>query len=143
MKRICEYIGIDFDPGMIHYGGEGKSEGLGDPLGVAQHDRPTTASLDKWVRELSHDAQKRRFMEGIVAQLDPNDLRTLGYPPEDLWKPLEKAGLGNAPPASPKLNRYRLQRKAIVALREHARKGGVFQRALKKVRLACDVLLRE
>lgn len=143
MRTICEYIGIEFEPGMIHYGGEGHKEGLGDPLGVAQHDRPTTASLDKWVRELAHDGEKRRFMEGIIAQLDPEDLRTLGYPLESLWKPLEDAGEGVTPAAAPKLNRYRLQRKAIVALRAQAQKGGAFRKALTKARLVCDVLLRE
>jgi hypothetical protein len=60
-----------------------------------------------------------------------------------LWKPLEDAGNRTSAPPRHKLNRYRIQRKAIITLREHARKGGLFQRALKKARLACDVLLRD
>jgi hypothetical protein len=142
-RRICEYVGVPFEPQMIAYGGASPREGLGDPLGVAQHDRPTTASLDKWVRELAHDVDKRRFMEEIIGRLDPADLRTLGYPLETLWQPLETAGDISGPLPKPKLTRYRFQRKAIVLLRDQARKGGAFGRLLRKARLAVDVLLRE
>jgi hypothetical protein len=142
VTRICAYVGVPFEPGMITYGGKAR-EGLGDPTGVAKHDRPTTASVEKWVPELAADPQRLQFMQAIITQLDPEDLRTLGYAPEDLWKPLEEVGEKTAPPPPQKLNRYRLQRKAILTLREQAKKGGLFQKALKKARLACDILLRE
>ncbi len=142
LTRICEYVGVQFEPGMIEYGKESR-EGLGDPTGVAKHDRPTTASVEKWVPELAADPVKLQFMQSIIAQLDPDDLRILGYPPEDLWNAMEAGGEKPPEPPRQKLNRYRLQRKAIITLREHARKGGLFQKALKKARLACDVLLRD
>jgi hypothetical protein len=55
---------------------------------------------------------------------------------------LEEAGTV-APPAKPKLDRYRIQRKVIIRLRARAQQGGIFKRALEKLRLTCDVLLRE
>jgi len=147
-QRICEYIGIPYEAEAIDYGkadGEGaaKVKGLGDPIGVARHSRPTTASVKKWVAELATDAEKRRLMEQALAAVDPADLETIGYPPAKMWKPLEEAGEGVAAPRPPKLDRYRIERRLIVRLRSAARRNGVFRRLLEKGRLACDVLLRE
>lgn len=145
-EKICDYIGIPYVADAVNYGADEKnvaaSEGLGDPLGVQQHARPSTASVDKWAKELAHDPGKRDFMKRIVATLDPADLETLGYPLDTLWTPLEEAG-GTAPPKPPKFSRYRLQRKLIVGLRRRARSNGLFRKVLKKARLTCDVLLRE
>lgn len=143
--QICAHIGVGYEPEAINYGAnedEARRSGLGDPLGVQQHGRPTTASVKKWVQELKHDQEKRALMERVIAQLDPADLATLGYPLETLWKPLAEAG-DVAPPTAPGFNRYRLQRKVIVELRAQAQKGGAFRKALEKVRLTADVLLRE
>lgn len=144
-SKICEYIGIPFEAEAIEYGKQGEEDrpkGLGDPIGVQQHTRPSTASVKKWVQELAGDPKKLKLMKEVVAQLDPADLATLGYPLEKLWKPLEEAG-NITPPKPPKLDRYRLQRKLIIRLRAHAQRGGAFRRILMKMRLASDVLLRE
>ena len=82
-------------------------------------------------------------MREVIASLDADDLATCGYPLETLWKPLEDAGSSVRPPEKPRLTRYRLQRKLIVGLRARARKGGLFRRLLEKMRLVCDVLLRD
>ncbi len=146
-QRICEYIGIPYEPEAIDYGkaGEegGRAKGLGDPIGVAQHTRPTTASVKKWVAELANDPDKRKLVERALAAVDPADLETIGYPPAKIWKPLLEAGDGVPAPKAPKLDRYRLERKLIVRLRSAARGGGPLRRVLEKARLACDVLLRE
>jgi hypothetical protein len=144
MQRISSHIGVDYEPETIHYGKQGaeKREGLGDPIGVHQHDRPSTASVTKWVQDLAGDPEKRRLMEQVIASLDPDDLATLGYPPATLWKPLEEAG-EVPPPAKLRLSSYRLQRKLIVSLRRYAQRPGPFRKALEKARLAADVLLRE
>lgn len=146
MGRIYEYIGIPFERETIDYGerdGGGTREGLGDPIGVAQHARPQTGSIKKWVSELAHDSEKLTLMREVIASLDAEDLATCGYPLETLWKPLEEAGADVRPPKPKKLTRYRIQRKLIVGLRARARKGGLFRKCLEKLRLACDVLLRE
>ncbi len=145
-ERICGHIGVPFEPEAIEYGkagDDGPKQGLGDPIGVKQHTRPTTASVKKWVAELAHNPARRALMERVVAQLDPADLETLGYPPDKLWKPLEEAGEGVPAPKKPKLDRYRLERRMIMILRARAKRGGFLQKTLKKARLACDVLLRE
>ncbi|PJA28167.1 MAG: hypothetical protein CO189_05230 [candidate division Zixibacteria bacterium CG_4_9_14_3_um_filter_46_8] len=145
--KIYEYIGIPFEKETIDYGKKEPApeagKGLGDPLGVKQHTRPTTKSVKKWVDELGSDQAKLMLMRGIISQIDPEDLKTFGYPVETLWKPLEEAGGKVGPPRKQKISIYSLQRKAIVKLRGQAQKGGIFRKALNKVRLTCDVLLRE
>jgi len=143
-EKICLHIGIPYEPAAIEYGKAGGEErkGLGDPIGVKQHDRPSTASVKKWVEELATDPAKLALMQGVIAQLDPADLETIGYPVDKLWRPLEEAG-AVAPRPAPKLDRYRLQRKAIIQLRGLAQRSNTFRGLLKKARLATDVLLRE
>ncbi len=144
-EKICTYIGIPYEPEAIEYGKKDQDDrpkGLGDPIGVKQHSRPTTASVKKWVQELASDQTKLYLMREVIDKLDPADLDTLGYPLATLWKPLEEAG-DVPPPPKPKLDRYRLQRKAIITLRGLAQKNSAFRGVLKKARLATDVLLRE
>lgn len=147
MEKIYAYIGVPFEKETIDYGERGAPErsekGLGDPIGVKQHSRPTTASVKKWVEDLAADPAKERLMRGIIAQLDPADLETCGYPVDTIWKPFDAHAGKPVKSRRPSLNRYRLQRKLIVKLRAHAQKGGAFRSILRKVQLACDVLLRE
>ena len=163
MRQIYSYIGVPFEKDTIDYGknaDEGarrrlspvqpptSRKGLGDPIGVRQHTRPTTDSVKKWVEDLAGDPAKLNLMRRVVLQLDPEDLGTLGYPLDTLWKPMEevqgktitrrKAILRKAI-----LTRYRIERKLIVALRRRAQKRGLFRKLLEKTCLACDVLLRE
>jgi hypothetical protein len=145
-ERICSHAGLPFEPQAIDYGAGGRrapDRGLGDPIGVRQHSRPSTASLDKWSAEVAADPAKRALLTRIVAALDPADLRTLGYDPDTLFDPVVAAAARGERPKVPKLTRYRLERKAIIALRAQARKGGPLRRALERLRLTCDVLLRE
>lgn len=145
--RICDYIGVPFEQEAIDYGKQQREDdrpkGLGDPIGVQQHTRPSTGSVKKWVEELLADESRLRLMRDVIAQVDPEDLKTIGYPIETLWKPLDEAAGKTATRKKEKLSRYRLQRKMIVKLRSRAQKGGAFRRLLEKTRLTCDVLLRE
>ena len=150
MERIYAHIGVPFEEKTIEYGksegergGAAGRKGLGDPIGVNQHSRPTTKSVKKWVEELLADPSRLELMRRVIAQVDPEDLKTIGYPVESLWKPLEEAEGKPVTIKKPKLDRYRLQRKMIIMLRRRAQKGGLFRKLLKKAQLTCDVLLRE
>ncbi len=145
-EKICNFLEIPFEPEAIEYGkseDETHKKGLGDPLGVKQHTRPTTAFLKKWVEELSTDLNKLKMMQDIINQIPDEDLAIFGYPKETLWKPLEEAQGKEIKVKKQKLNRYLLERKAIIFLRSQARKHPLFRKWLEKLRLACDVLLRE
>ena len=149
MEQIYAYIDIPFERESIDYGkkkdsaADKESKGLGDPIGVKQHSRPQTGSVKKWVQELRADAARLELMQQVVAQLNPADLETLGYPIETLWKPLEESEGTPIAVKKPKLDRYRLQRKTIMALRARAQKDGLFRKMLNKAKLTCDVLLRD
>jgi hypothetical protein len=147
LEKVYAYIGVPFEKETIEYGSsegdEPKRKGLGDPIGVAQHTRPTTGSIKKWVEELASDPAKLQLMQQVVGQLDPADLATIGYPLETLWKPLEEAAGKTIAPKKSGLTRYQLQRRLIVRLRARAQKGGLLRKILNRVRLAADVLLRE
>ncbi len=146
-KNICDYLGVPFEQEAIDYGkrkgAEDRPKGLGDPIGVAKHSRPTTGSVKKWAQELADDPAKLKRMKAAITRLAPEDLETLGYPVQGIWKPLEQVS-GKSIKGSPaKLTKYRLQRLMIMRLRERARKGGPFRAILNRTRLVCDVLLRE
>jgi hypothetical protein len=147
MQRIYSYAGVPFERDTIEYGNnanEGEPrKGLGDPIGVQQHTRPTTDSVKKWVEDLAGDPAKLRLMRRIVSQLDPEDLAALGYPLDTLWKPMEEVHGKIITPRKAAFTRYRIERKLIVVLRRRAQKGGLLRRLLNKARLACDVLLRD
>jgi len=146
MEKVYAYIGLPFEKETIDYGTRESDEakkGLGDPIGVKAHSRPSTGSIKKWVEELAGDPAKLALMQKIIGQLDPADLATIGYPVENLWKPLEEAAGKPIAPRKSGLTRYQLQRRLIVRARTQAQKGGLFKKILTRVRLATDVILRE
>ena len=145
MREVYGYVGVAFEQDTIDYGERApvshSEKGLGDPIGVKQHKRPSTASVDKWATEAAHDPDKLAYMRSLIQRLNAEDLTTLGYPAETLWAALDRAA--PTAPKPPRLTRYRLQRKLIVGLRARARRWGSFRKLLEKLRLTCDVLLRE
>lgn len=144
MKGVFEFLGVPFEASAIDYGKhEHEGKGLGDPIGVAKHSRPSTASLHKWAGEVASDPARLKLCKDIVARLDPADLATWGHPIETFWKPLEDLAGKSVAPRPKKLDRYRLERKAIVALRGQVQKHEALRGLLKRVRLGADVLLRD
>ena len=93
--------------------------------------------------ELAADSEKLDLMQSIIGQLDPEDLKTIGYQPDELWKPLEEAAGKDFKPKKKGFSMYSLQRKLIVRFRSRAQRQGLLRKLLKKVQLTCDVLLRE
>ena len=144
LAEIFAFIGVPNEPGAVEYGNFAQEEkGLGDPIGVARHSRPTTASIAKWAVEINSDPARVRLCREIVARLDPADLETWGHPLESLWQPLEAAGTSPARPTPKKLDRYRLERMMIVRLRDYARRFPALRKLLERLRLGADVLLRD
>lgn len=144
MRRVFEFLGLPFEPGTIEYGRhEHDPKGLGDPLGVQQHSRPVTASVEKWAHELAADSAKLALVREMIGGIDDADLETWGFPRGTFFAPVEAAATSGAtPPARPPFfDRYRLQRKMLIALRRDI-DHNAFGRLVRRVRLVCDVLLR-
>lgn len=144
LKEIFEFIGVPHEASAVDYGKHAhEGKGLGDPIGVAKHSRPSTASIDKWAIEIASDPRRLGLCKQMVERLDPADLEIWGHPLEGFWTPLDRAGASGAAPKPKKLDRYRLERKAIMALRAQVGQHAWLRRRLQRLRLAADVLLRE
>lgn len=144
MRRVFEFLGLPFEAGTIEYGShEHEAKGLGDPLGVGQHSRPVTDSVEKWAHELAADPAKLTIVRDMVGRIDDADLETWGFPRASFFAPVEAAARGGTRPAAPPplFDRYRLQRKLLVMLRRNI-DHNAFGRLVRRVRLVCDVLLR-
>jgi hypothetical protein len=144
LAEIFAFIGVPNEPQAVEYGRqEPSAPGLGDPIGVKQHTRPTTESVDKWALEIAASPDHLALCRDIVARLDPDDLSLWGHPLDTLWAPLEAAGAAGTAPARKALDRYRLERLLIVKLRGLVQRRPFLRRWLGTVRLGADVLLRE
>ena len=145
-RRICAYLGLDWDPRIVEYGRESApvapaSRGLGDPITVARETRPTTKSLAKWTLDLAGRPARIAQAQRILASLLDEDLGTWGYSRAELERELAAIDPAAPAPAGPALTRYRLERKLLVRLRRNIHQNA-FGRLVRGIRRACDVLLR-
>ena len=145
LERIFSHIGVDNEPDAVNYGkSRPVAEGLGDPIGVKKHSRPSLESLHKWAAEVASQPKRIDLCREIIARLDPDDLALWGHPLDrEFWKPLENAVGKQLPQPKKSLDRYRLQRAAIVRGRAAVANSATLRKLLKTARLATDVLLRE
>lgn len=144
LREIFTFLGVPHDPEAVEYGKhQHETRGLGDPIGIRKHSRPTTESIDKWAVEIAASPDRLQLCREIIARLDPDDLAVWGHPLETLWQPLEAAGAAGLKVAAKRWTRYRIQRQLIVSLRREVQRHAALRRLLSRVRLASDVLLRE
>jgi len=146
MRRICDFAKLEFDPGMVDYGGkpagqERSVDGLGDPITVAKETRPTTKSIEKWAGDMAGDPDAVELARRILDSLLDEDLATWGYARQDLAAQLDSVDVDGPRPKRAALSRYTAQRKLLVLLRRNIHQNA-FGRGIRKLRTACDVLLR-
>lgn len=145
MEQVCAFAGLDFEPGMVDYGREGEggatARGLGDPITVARESRPTEKSVARWVQDWSGEPEKVALAERILASLTDEDLASWGFERARIEEQLGQVDLGAARRRRRPLSRYTLERKLVVALRRNIHHNA-FGRLVKRIRWACDVLLR-
>lgn len=144
LEDIFAFIGVAHAPEAVDYGKhQHAGGGLGDPIGVQKHSRPTTESIDKWALEIATHPDRLRLAQDIVARLNPDDLALWGYPIETFWKPLDAAAGATVSSEKKAWTRYRMQRQLIVSLRRQVERWPTLRRLLNTARLGLDVLLRE
>ena len=145
MRRVCEFLGIDFDPRMVDYGSEGEAPkkvaaGLGDPITVGKETRPTTKYVAKWAAEMADDPTKLAQARQILDRLLDEDLETWGYPRAGIALQLDAVTPTGMKKARP-WNRYALERRLLLRLRKNIHHNA-FGRLVQRIRFVCDVLLR-
>ncbi|MFM7143543.1 MAG: sulfotransferase, partial [Alphaproteobacteria bacterium] len=142
-RDLCDALGLPFEAAAIDYGRSGEGfEGLGDPTGVARHDRPVTSSVARWAAEVASVPATDALVRRVIDELDPADLDELGYPRDEILAALDAAKGAPAPERRRIPMRYALERRLLVALRRDIHRNAL-GRALKKLRFALDVVLRE
>ncbi len=147
LQRLCDHIGIPFEPGMVDYGKHdgGRTEtarGLGDPMTVASQSRPTTASLERWRADLVGHRDRVAQCHEILEQLMDDDLASWGFERAELAAELD--AIDTTAPRKRRtrtLNRYWIERRVLLALRRAARRPGIGG-LVRKLRYACDLVLR-
>lgn len=146
-RHLCSFLDINFEPGMIDYGSapdaKGDStRGLGDPTSVARETRPTTRSLSKWAVAATGRRERVGLYREILARLADEDLETWGYPRDQIRRELDGIDLAGQPAPRPRLTRYALERKLLVAIRRRIQPGNRLGQLVRRIRETCDVLLR-
>jgi hypothetical protein len=145
MRKLCAFLGLGFEPAMVDYGGADApataARGLGDPITVAREKRPTTRSLARWAEELAGHPDKIQQAREILARLADPDLTAWGFDREDLAAELAAIPEAGAPRHRARLTRYALERRLLVRLRRNVHHNAL-GRLLRRIRTACDVLLR-
>jgi len=148
IQRIYAHIGLPHEPETVNYGQQKpKTEGLGDPIGVGQHNRPVTSSLEKWATSVAASDDKEVILREMVATLDAKDLKTWGYEKAALFEPLENVDVGEARNKAAikrrkdRWNRYKIRRRLLVWLRRDVNRSWIGRR-LKSIKRVCEVILR-
>ncbi len=146
LRRICEAADLAYDPAMPEYGEVAvEGAGLGDPVGVGRHQRPTTASVDRWAREVVGRPERVDLLREMVARIPDEDLATWGHPRATLFDPLEAvdpAEGARGRQAATRWDRHHVERRVLLHLRRNIHHN-LLGRTLARVRFYCDVLLRE
>lgn len=141
MRRLCTYLNLPFEASSIEYGAHKHiAKSFGDPVGVAKHTRPVATSVSTWAKDLKARPEALAILQASCAAVGPEDLATFGYTPETLF-----AALGHASRQATRRNpfeSYQLKRKLLLTARRYVGDNAVGH-TLRRVRYACDVLLRQ
>jgi hypothetical protein len=90
---------------------------------------------------MAGDAEKVAQARAILAALSDEDLATWGYERARIEAELAAVPDVAAPRGRRALDRYTLERRALVLLRRNIHRNA-FGRLIRRVRFVCDVLLR-
>jgi hypothetical protein len=146
-RQICAFLELSYEPGMVDYGASAdargsSTRGLGDPTTVAKETRPTTRSLSKWATAATGRPERVALYREILARLDDADLDVWGHSRSQISDELDRIDLDGKPAVRPRLTRYALERRLLVAIRRRTQAGSTLSGLIRRVRDICDVLLR-
>jgi hypothetical protein len=84
VQQLCQRLEVPFHSEMLEYGGHPKPKGsMGDQVGIVQHSRPVTESLEKWTKVFS-DPHRHSLACNYLTAIGPTLLEELGYPEAEL-----------------------------------------------------------
>jgi hypothetical protein len=146
LQDVVHHLDLPFEPGMVEYGRtKMDAKGLGDPIGVDAHQRPTTASIHKWALAVKGRPDRIDLLKRCIDHVVDEDLAVLGYDRERLWTPLETVDVATAEAAQAKArkwDRYHVERRLLVKLRKNIHHNAL-GRLLRTSADVSDILLRQ
>lgn len=84
-QRVCEELGIGFEPEMLEYGRHRKPAGeLGDPVGVDREASPVGRPKDRWKERAAGSPVVAGLCRAYLQVLDADLLRKWGYSSEEI-----------------------------------------------------------
>ena len=84
IEALCDYLQLDFHESMLDYSNTPMPVGrFNDPVGISQHTRPSTGSVDKW-KNMINDDQALHFAQRYLANLGKDTISRLGYDYQEL-----------------------------------------------------------
>lgn len=145
MQGLCEFLDLPFEEDMVEYGRAAPAAaaraGLGDPVTVGREQRPTTRSVARWVEDFRGRPDALAQARHILARLLDPDLDAWGFSRDEIAAALDAVDASAPARRSRSLDRYALERRLLVRLRQNIHHNA-FGKAVRKVRRVCDVLLR-
>ena len=78
LKRICDYLDIEFVATMLEDFGSVPVVGLGDMFGSNRHKTVSTSAVDRW-KEVFGTPYRRRYLRKYLDYLGPECVETMGY----------------------------------------------------------------
>lgn len=94
LKKICEYLNVDFDLEMLNNFALQKTNGkFGDPTGIIDYKMIEQDSLIKWKRIINTKA-KVKYLETNIRKLDSNVFEISGYCKETILNELKQHNKG-------------------------------------------------
>ncbi|MFP3936849.1 MAG: sulfotransferase family protein [Phycisphaerae bacterium] len=94
LKRICEYLELDFQPAMIDRFAKVDFNGrLGDPTGAVRYKQLSTEPLAKWKRTFCNPLRKS-WARKYLCRIGPEALMQMGYSAEEISAELEEIPAG-------------------------------------------------
>lgn len=84
VRQLCEFLDVDYLDSMLDYADTPAPRGkMNDPVGIHQHTRPSTGSVEKW-KGMAAIPQERSFALAYLDALGADVIRDLGYDANDL-----------------------------------------------------------
>lgn len=140
MAAICTYLNVPYEARMVDYGKQKHvSKSFGDPVSVEKHQRPVTDSLTTWAQDLLANPAALHQAQRTVENLEDVHLTAWGYPKDTLFDALGKSHAVATRRA--RMDAYQLKRRVLLAVRKNVQHN-MLGTTLRKLRYACDVLLR-
>jgi hypothetical protein len=89
IEALCNQLGLAFHEEMLEYSRTPAPIGsMNDPIGIHQHQRPSTDSLEKWM-ELGRTPQDRHLAISYLESLGRDVIERLGYSFDDIRRSLD------------------------------------------------------